>query len=71
MEPKDKAKHLYSRMMFALGEYYSVPEAKMMAKECAYNAIDEIIEVLEESNSYMDALKKQRWEKIKQELERI
>lgn len=71
MEPKDKAKHLYSRMMFALGEYYSVPEAKSIAKECAFNAIDEIIDVLEESNSYMDALKKQRWLQIKNELEKI
>lgn len=71
MNAKDKAKYLYSKMMFSLGEYYSVPEAKKMAKECAFNAIEEIIELLEESNSYLDSIKKEKWLEIKSELEKI
>lgn len=71
MAPKDKAKHLYSKTMFNFGDYYKVPEAKSMAKKCALNIVNEVIDYIEESGSYIDNLNKEYWLEVKKEIEEI
>lgn len=71
MTPKDKAKFLYGKIMFNFGEYYKLPEAKSMAKKCALNIVNEILDYIEESGSYIDNLNKEYWLEVKQEIENI
>lgn len=59
MNPKEKAKQLYSK-------FYGIPLYIKTVKECCYIAIDEMIEQLDSAGLYTSY-----WNEVKKEVENI
>jgi len=72
MTPKEKAKELFEKFYYVRDEQGFHSVNKYRAKQCALKAVDELID----ENEYLEeivkaGLKKQFWEEVKQEIEKL
>jgi phosphopantetheinyl transferase len=68
MTPKEKAIEI-TLLYYNLGKHLYVPMS--FAKQCALIAIDELIEVACDISDYDEAVTKEYWEEVKQEIKKL
>jgi hypothetical protein len=72
MTPKEKAEELFEKYFNIIDNSHPLTDINISAKQCAFIAVDEIIEEVAESAD--DEVKFMRiiyWERVKREIEKL